>query len=66
MSIGINKTSKLPKSPLEETSRPVAVTMMRDDTTVPAIVHIRIPAIKSQGAVEMDEIIFIKVDTDLL
>jgi len=36
MSIGINMTSKLPKSPLEVTSRPVAMTMMRDDTTVPA------------------------------
>ena len=50
MSIGINKTSKLPKSPLEETSRPVAVTMMRDDTTVPASLYKKIPAIKKSGS----------------
>ena len=50
MSIGINKTSKLPKSPLEVPSRPAAVAMMRDDTTVPVTCTRKIPAITKSGS----------------
>ena len=50
MSISINMTSKLLKSPLEETSRPVVATMMRDDTTVPVSLYKKILAITKSGS----------------
>lgn len=52
-------TSKLPKSPLDEPSRPAVAAKMRDDTTVPVALYKKIPAIKNREAVEMDEILFI-------
>lgn len=61
MSTDDNKSTKTPENPLEEPSRPAAVAMMRDDTTVPVFMCMRIPAISNRGAVEMDEILFIKI-----
>lgn len=53
-------TSKLPENPLDVTSSPAVVVMMRDYTTVPVNMYTRISAISNRGAVEMDEVIFIR------
>ena len=61
MSTGNNKTSKIPENPLDVPSRPAVAVMMRDDTTVPVMIARQNSAIQKRGAVEMDEILFIKI-----
>ena len=60
MSTGINMSTKLPENPLDEPSSLAVAARIWDYTTVPVSMYTKISAISNRGAVEMDEVIFIK------